>query len=206
MRADIIRFCHTGLVSHARFPATACWQHRGLRSGFEVAYFRAEPGGWRIEGTTTAVEDAQTWIVGYNIGLDASWLTRDARVTARTVSGQRETVLASDGEGHWHADGHRAAHLDGCLDVDLESSAVTNALPVHRLGLAVGGRAEAPAAYVRALDLSASRLEQGYARIADEAGHQRYRYTAPAFDFTCTLVYDDSGLVLDYPGIAVRAR
>jgi hypothetical protein len=39
-----------------------------------------------------------------------------------------------------------------------------------------------------------------------KSGRQRYRYAAPAFGFTCTLVYDESGLVLDYPGIAVRAR
>ena len=33
----------------------------------------------------------------------------------------------------------------------------------------------------------------------------RYRYRAPSFDFECELVYDESGLVLDYPGIATRA-
>jgi hypothetical protein len=27
----------------------------------------------------------------------------------------------------------------------------------------------------------------------------------PALGFTCRLIYDESGLVLDYPGIAVRA-
>ena len=43
------------------------------------------------------------------------------------------------------------------------------------------------------------------ARLPGEATRQCYRYAAPAFDFTCTLVYDESGLVLDYPGIAVRA-
>lgn len=42
-------------------------------------------------------------------------------------------------------------------------------------------------------------------RIADERGHQRYRYAAPAFGFTAELVYDDAGLVLEYPGIASRA-
>ncbi|MGE5286203.1 MAG: putative glycolipid-binding domain-containing protein [Micromonosporaceae bacterium] len=31
------------------------------------------------------------------------------------------------------------------------------------------------------------------------------RYEISAFDFTCRLVYDEGGLVLDYPGIAVRA-
>ena len=32
----------------------------------------------------------------------------------------------------------RPRHLDGCLDVDLESSSLTNAFPVHRLGLEIG--------------------------------------------------------------------
>jgi len=32
-----------------------------------------------------------------------------------------------------------------------------------------------------------------------------YDYTAHVFGFTGRLVYDVSGLVLDYPGIAVRA-
>jgi uncharacterized protein len=198
--------CHTDMVSFAPLPATACWRHRGARSGFEVAYFQAGPGDWRMDGTTAAVEDEQTWIVSYSIRLDASWLTREARVTARTAAGRRETVLAGDGEGRWSVDGRRAAHLDGCLDVDLESSALTNTLPVHRLELAAGARAATPAAYVRALDLSAERLDQSYARLPGQGGRQRYRYAAPAFGFTCTLVYDESGLVLDYPGIAVRAR
>ena len=193
-------------MSFAPLPATACWQHHGARSGFEVAFFQAGPGGWRCDGSTTAVEDAQTWIVTYSIQLDAAWLTRDARIAARTASGRRETVLACDGEGRWRVDGHRADHLDGCLDIDLESSALTNTLPVHRLDLAAGARAETPAAYIRTPDLSAERLEQTYARLPGQAGQSRYRYTAPAFNFTCTMVYDESGLVLDYPGIAVRAR
>lgn len=33
----------------------------------------------------------------------------------------------------------------------------------------------------------------------------QYDYAAPAFGFTCRLIYDESGLVPDYPGIAVRA-
>jgi uncharacterized protein len=41
--------------------------------------------------------------------------------------------------------------------------------------------------------------------MSDQDGYQRYHYSAPAFDFSCRLVYDEAGLVLDYPGIAVRA-
>ena len=75
-------------MSFAPLPATACWEHRAARSGFEVAYFQAAPGGWRMDGTTAAVEDGQTWIVSYSIRLDAAWITREARVTARTASGR----------------------------------------------------------------------------------------------------------------------
>jgi hypothetical protein len=120
-------------VSFAPLPATACWEHRAARSGFEVAYFQAAPGGWRMDGTTAAVEDGQTWIVSYSIRLDAAWITREARVTARTASGPRETLLACDGEGRWRRR-PPAANLDGCSDIDLESSALTNTPPVHCLG------------------------------------------------------------------------
>ncbi|MBO0770013.1 MAG: putative glycolipid-binding domain-containing protein [Actinobacteria bacterium] len=186
-------------------PATACWQHREARAGFEVAYFQALADGWRIDGTTAAIEDGQTWVVTYGIQLDATWATRSARITARTARGPRQTLLESDGAGRWHVDGEPARHLDGCLDVDLESSAMTNALPVHRLQLPAGARADAPAAYVRASSLTVERLEQAYLRVTGHDTRQRYDYAAPAFDFTCRLVYGEDGLVLDYPGIAVRA-
>jgi uncharacterized protein len=186
-------------------PATACWQHRGARSGFEVAYFSVREHGVRIDGTTAAIEDAQTWVVTYRIEVDPAWFTRSARITARTATGPRATMLESDGAGRWLVDGDPAPYLDGCMDVDLESSAMTNTLPVHRLNLRPGARADAPATYVRALTLTAGRLDQVYGRIPDEATHRQFDYAAPAFGFTARLVYDESGLVVDYPGIAMRA-
>jgi len=170
----------------------------------EVVYFHLEDGV-RIEGCTAALEDGHPWAVDYALELDPTWTTRRARVSGRSGSGRRSVELEADGGGRWSIDGEPAPQLDGCLDVDLESSAMTNALPVRRMNLPVGGRAAAPAAYVRALDLAVERLEQTYLRVTDEASHQRYDYASPAFGFACRLVYDESGLVLDYPGIAVRA-
>jgi uncharacterized protein len=59
---------------------------------------------------------------------------------------------------------------------------------------------EAPALYVRALDLSVTRLEQTYRRLDD----RRYDYTSEGGDFRAVLAYDEAGLIVDYPGIAVR--
>jgi hypothetical protein len=186
-------------------PPMAAWRHRYARDGFEVVFLVAGDDGYRLEGHTAAVEDGLAWAVRYLITLDAGWRTRHARVWGRSEAGVHELTLEADGSGGWLVDGAAAPRLDGCLDVDLESSACTNTLPVHRLGLEVGEAADAPAAYVRALDLRAERLEQRYLRVEDDGKRLSYDYAAPAFDYQGQLVYDESGLVLDYPGIAVRA-
>jgi uncharacterized protein len=105
-------------VIFARLPVAACWQHRGARSGFEVAYFEADPGGWRFDGTTAAIEDAQSWIVSYSVELDVAWRTRRARITARTAWGLREAELACD---------------EGGVVLDYPGIAVRARLPVFRL-------------------------------------------------------------------------
>lgn len=192
-------------MSFASVPGSAAWQHRGARTGFEVVYFQASDGGCHIEGWTTAIEDGDTWAVEYAIQLDESWATRSARIRGRSSAGFCSTLLEADDAGHWLVDGDIAPHLDGCLDVDLECSAMTNALPVHRMSLPVAARADVPAAYVRAVGLAVERLEQTYVRTPGDTAGQCYDYSAPAFDFGCRLIYDESGLLLDYPGIAVRA-
>ena len=128
-------------------PAAAAWQHHDARLGFEVSYFQpfqpfqpsqAGSPGYHINGCTTAVEDGQSWVVSYAITVDETWATRSARITQRAASGIRRAQLEADGQGRWRVNGEPAAQLDGCLDIDLESSAMTNALPVHRMGLRAG--------------------------------------------------------------------
>jgi hypothetical protein len=52
-------------------------------------------------------------------------------------------------------------------------------------------------------DLNVSQRDAGIEGCGDR---QRYRYRSPAFGFEAQLVYDASGLVLDYPGIASRVQ
>jgi hypothetical protein len=185
-------------------PRSAAWRHHEARDGFEVTFVHRHEDGYRVEGATSAVEDGEAWSVRYVIELASDWATRSARLEGRSGLGSHELRLDADGSGRWRIDGAAAPHLDGCLDVDLEASAFTNALPVHRLGLELGQHADVPAAYVRALDLTVERLDQGYTRVDAGADRERYDYCAPAFAYECRLSYDDYGLLLDYPGIAVR--
>jgi uncharacterized protein len=180
----------------APLPAFAAWRFVGAVDGFEVVY--AEPG--LLRGHTSAVEGGRAYAVRYRIAFDERWRTREVHVESDTVTGPRSVDLRSDGAGRWTVDDEPTPALDGLLDVDLEASACTNMLPIHRCAMPLGGVVDSPAAYVRAFDLSVGRLEQTYRRRDDV----RYDYTADGDGFRAVLTYDQSGLVVDYPGIAVR--
>ena len=185
-------------------PATAAWRHLDARDGFEVVFLRRESGGYHVEGHSTAVEEGEAWGIRY-VDHTRPELGDALRPSDRPVVYRRPRGTPRSGRcGRLAGRRGAGAELAGCLDVDLEASGFTNAFPVHRLALSVGGRADAPAAYVRATDLRVERLEQTYTRLPDEGNRSRYDYASPAFDFRAVLVYDEFGLVLDYPGIAVR--
>lgn len=206
-------------------PPVSAWTHSGVRAGFEVLFAGPTADGHVLRGHTTAVEGPEAWSVGYRIEVDRHWRTRRAEIEATTAAGTRRTVLERVDEGglgaegshadadaaRWLVDGTPDRRLDGCTDVDLESSAVTNTLPVHRLDLLAGAVHAVPAAFVQAGDLSVRRIEQEYRLLDRSESDQtadllRFEYTSATFGFACELTYDASGLVLDYPGIAVRER
>jgi hypothetical protein len=183
-------------------PTAASWTHRGVRVGFEVLF----AGAGRLRGRTSAREGGATWYVGYDITVDADWATESVHAVNSTVSGDLEVVLTRSPDDRWTVNGMARPDLDGCRDVDFESSAVTNTLPVHRLPFVPGPAVDVPAAFVQAGDLTVVRLEQRYTLTSSgEHGHV-FHYESATFDFECELTFDASGLVLDYPGIATRDR
>ncbi|MEU4191195.1 putative glycolipid-binding domain-containing protein [Kribbella sp. NPDC026611] len=185
-------------------PADASWRHVGVRTGYEVLFVDRVGDGVRLRGSTAAREGDASWYVGFEVEVDARWQTRRVRAVNATAAGNGEVVLERDPRGRWTVDGVPRPELDGCADVDFESSAVTNTLPVHRLPFTVGETVAASAAFVRADDLSVERLEQRYTLLKMDDDGPVFHYESPTFDFECELRFDPSGLVRTYPGIAVR--
>ncbi len=185
-------------------PAAASWSHRDVRTGFEVAFFHRHDGGYRMSGHTSAREGSALWSVGYDVTLDSAWRTLTVHATSMTAAGSRQVVLSRDTDDRWSVDGRHRSLLDGCTDVDFESSVVTNTLPVHRLTYVEGVVVPVPAVFVRALDLRVERLEQAYTLTAVGDDGPTFHYTAARFGVECELTYDRSGLLREYPGIATR--
>ena len=120
------------------FPQLAAWRHRDARVGFEVAFFARIADGLRVDGHTAAVEEGEPFAVRYEIVLDEGFRTRSATIVGRSATGPAERRVEADGEGGLRIDGTPDPALDGCLDIDLEASAMTNAFPVRRMALATG--------------------------------------------------------------------
>src|SRR5690606_29526149 len=120
----------------------------------------------------------------YLVEVDDAWRTRRAEVS----DGAGTRVLASDGSGMWWRDDHPAPDLAGCLDVDIEATPVTNALPIRR-----AGDGPVAAAWIRVPGPAVEPLEQAYAD--DGGGHWTYRSSG---GFVGVLTVDDDGLVVDY--------
>jgi hypothetical protein len=190
----------------ANLPPVATFLHAGARDGFEAVCFR-QPlptgDGYLLEGGTTAIEDSIPWSVQYRIEVDRVWRTMRAEAIGVSPLGHH-TLHVECRDGRWVIDGSERPDLDGCVDIDFESSVVTNTLAVHRLDPSPTALQDVPAAFVRADDLRVERVEQSYLCTSRTEDVMTFDYTSSTFDFACQLVFDGSGIVTDYPGIGRR--
>lgn len=173
------------------------WRRTMDDLSFEHARLETWPGGSRVSGTVLAAENAAPLRVEYAVTCDSGWRTRAVTVTQSFDGRRRSLQLAHDGAGGWTIDGEPVPALDGCTDVDLGLSPITNALPVNRLRLPVGATGEIRAAWVRFPSLAVVPAEQSYERL----GERRYRYHSRTSGFEAEIEVDDDGLPVDYAGI-----
>jgi uncharacterized protein len=154
--------------------------------GHEAARIIELPGSWIIEGTASFAQDGKACSLIYSIVCGEDWVTQWTRVTGSV--GDRVIDVEVDATS-WP--------LKECVDIDLNFSPSTNTLPIRRLNLAVGERAEVAAAWLRFPSFELERLDQEYARTGEET----YTYRNQASGYTAELRVSRNGLVLDYGDI-----
>ena len=159
--------------------------------GMERAWVTIGPDGVFADSDLLTPDNVRAH---FRVRCDAQWRTRHVEVTVLEPE-HRVLRLEADGEGHW-AD---RPELDGCIDVDVYPSPLTNSLPIRRLGEG----AETTAAWVQIPQLTVEPLPQRYTPLA---GGARWRYEALTSAFTTEFDVDADGIVLDYPGLARRLR
>jgi uncharacterized protein len=182
-----------------RTVRSVAWERTDEWLGHSVARVEAITDGWVSHGAEVLVgpEPMSCW---FRIEVDQRWVTRRAEVLAFGGLGERRLLLEADGDRRWSRDGVRAPHLDGCLDVDVAATPLTNTFPIRRLQeLPVGEAVTIPVAWVDVPALTVDRVEQTYRRLGPSA----WEYRDPQHG-SFRLTVDEDGLVLDYEGLARR--
>jgi hypothetical protein len=107
-------------------------------------------------------------------------------------------------DGRWTVDGAARPDLDGCVDVDIAATPLTNTFPIRRLtDVPIGEAVTSAVAWVDVPALRVTRVDQTYERLGHLDGLARWRYRDPLHG-AFLLAVDDEGLVVDYEGFARR--
>jgi len=182
----------------SRMKKIVAW--RGLFwKGFEFCVIQSTAYGWRLEGTLIAVLQNKPMRVEYRVLSNSRWETRHVQVRQWHGTRERKLVLRVDAKQRWWQGEYELSAVRGCLDVDLQFSPVTNALPIRRLQLKKGQGADVNAVWVRLPNLRVSILRQRYTRMSKT----RYHYQSST-GLTTVLPVDDSGMVKTYPKLWER--
>lgn len=154
-------------------------------------------------GVAIGQREGAAYGVDYTLVCDRDWTVR--AVDLGTTRGMALS-LRSDGQGRWsNHDGRPLPEFDGCIDVDLAGSPLTNTLPIRRLDWTAseGRSVRLDMLYVSFDSFVPTRDGQVYACL--EAG-RRFRYQAADLSFSAELEVDEDGLVLGYPGLFRRVE
>jgi uncharacterized protein len=174
------------------------WRRLDL-PGHEEASIEQTVEGWRLTGQLEAEEANVLAHLAYVVECAHNWRTRRAIVTGSASGAPIRFEFAADGEGHWTLNGAPLPLVGGALDIDLGFTPATNLLPIRRLNLAVGERAEVRTAWVRFPELRVEALEQSYQREAPRVF--RYNALVDGERFQARLDTDEVGRVLLYEGL-----
>jgi uncharacterized protein len=167
--------------------------------GREEARIVQTAEGWHLTGELEVDEAGVRAQLHYVIECERGWRTRRAIVTGTAAGTPIRFEFAADGEGRWTLNGAPLPLVEGALDIDLGFTPATNLLPIRRLELAVGERADVRTAWVRFPELRVEALEQSYQREAARAF--RYDALVDGERFQARLDTDDFGRILLYEGL-----
>ncbi len=155
----------------------------------------ADEDGHRAEGQLIMAEEGLV-TVRYSLACGPRWRFRTVTVSVTSAAGCRTLTLARDPDGGWLADGRTRPDLDGCDDIDINCTPLTNTLPIRRLDWSPGQAHDIDVAYVSVPELDVRKARQRY---TDLGGGAVFRYESGSFQ--ADLAVDSDGFVLDYPGI-----
>lgn len=177
---------------------TTIWR-RLDQPGHDAARLVHHAPFWQLGGTAVFLLDRPCRLE-YQVVLDAAWRTLHGRVTGWYGAEAVKVELYTDTARRWTINGRPAPAVAGCVDLDLSFTPATNTIPIRRLALNPGERAEVRSAWLTFPQLTLDLLIQTYTRT----GEATYHYESQGGEFVTDIEVDPVGLVVRYPPLWER--
>lgn len=196
-------------------PRSIAWVKEG---GTGLEFADVEIDQQRMQATGVAIgSDPIPYRMDYRFTSRSRFVTKRMEVETHGQGWRRRLRLERDKAGEWDAqwETHGEAllrpptgdmnELRDALDCDLALSPLTNSMPVLRHGLLrAGGPVEFLMAWISVPDLAVTPSRQRYTFVRNDEVASVVRYESASRDFVAELLFDEDGLVVDYPGIGHR--
>lgn len=189
------------------WPAILTWR---APDASRMESVRVQLSGNRIRANgrlvASAPEEHPAFGVYYDLQTDESGATKRLGLTITTAERERQLVVARDEENMWlvtDARGQTRTGYDGALDIDMVYSPFFNTLPIRRARLHQRAASiTLPTIYLMVPEMELSAAEASYCSAGPGEG---ITVLTPGTDPAgTTLLVDDDGFVIDYPGLAAR--
>jgi hypothetical protein len=181
--------------------------HRTIRwrqiegDGLQQVALAPEGDGLAATGVVVGEGDAGPYAGWFHLFIDATW-----RVTRFAVHHAAGTGLHVEAHrpGRWIDDRNEPLpQFDGCIDIDISATPLTNTLPIRRLSWRAGQSRDLNMLYIPFDTLEPRRDRQRYTCLAPG---RLFRYEGLIDGFTAEITIDEDGLVVDYPGLFRQMR
>lgn len=150
-----------------------------------------------LQGMAVFRESGQPCNFAYEVQVDSSWETRSARITGFRGMKAIDMRVRRRADGQWRVGTEIQHAVASCVDIDLGFTPATNMLAVRRLGLGIGEKADAPAAWLALPGMKLRVLPQTYLRSTAI----EYDYEAPTVGYKGRLQVSSLGAIVRYPGM-----
>jgi uncharacterized protein len=159
---------------------------------------------WTLfDSMVVRVHDGEVRRGGYTLIVDKAWRTLEIRLMVEQAPGSMVAQhLLATGDGQWtDADGRHLPELDGCIDIDISWTPLTNTLPIRRLKVHPGEQEDIRVVFFEMPSLAFDVWKQRYTGLETN----KVRYESLGRDgFMRELRLDDEGFIVDYPDLFRR--
>lgn len=150
-----------------------------------------------VTATILGIHESTPYKVDYNIKAKPNWELVSCRIASQLGEAADIQTFHRSRSGSWTRNKQPVEGAEGCTDIDISVSPLTNSFPINRLDLQVDQDREIKVLYIDILNQAIKPATQRYTKLSEF----EYHYQNVPNDFEAVITVDQLGLVKEYPGL-----